>query len=1353
MYNKFEQNKAFSIVKKALNYLKPKYFAVCILLSLTFATVQSVYSAVGIRETINFQGKLVNSAGLNVADGSYSVVFSLYTVSSGGTNLWQETQNVSTVDGLFRVELGSVSSLSSVNFNNDSLYLGIKVGADAEMTPRVRYTATPYAFQAKNVSWSGLQSPNANTSLSMAAYTTSLLYSGTSGSNDLFVLSSSANSTGTGRLMSLRTATDSEISPFHVSAKGIEALFVSNLGRVGIGTTSPSAQLEILKTTNGITNELLRLSNSGVGTGTGGALTFANLDAVAGQIKTVYGADANWSMGLGTVGYLDTVTLKNGNVGIGTTAPTSALSVNGLIDIPGSNNPTLSKHFTGSQVFNYTADAQIRKVIQFANTDANIKSGVIFGTVTLTFAGMETGNANPVYFVRRYNVRVRDWYAGGSYPMTAYLESIYEEGGQNKITLDVDGTPTSTALALKAKVYQNNGAFEPGSQLTISFDFTSSAVLAGNFITPSFANGSITSGDPGTQGAVILAGSGGNVGIGTTSPTLRLEISAPFGAPVTSGTTPNGNFALTSPDVYSSLYMGIHSNQAASNYSPWIQAADRNSLGTYRSLLLNPNGGNVGIGTASPVGKLHIGATTGVVSPGSIALSIRDASSPTYGFDFNLEGVSTGDLSLMRTVLGTQSQVMTFQRSSGNVGIGTTAPTSALSVNGLIDIPGSNNPTLSKHFTGSQVFNYTADAQIRKVIQFANTDANIKSGVIFGTVTLTFAGMETGNANPVYFVRRYNVRVRDWYAGGSYPMTAYLESIYEEGGQNKITLDVDGTPTSTALALKAKVYQNNGAFEPGSQLTISFDFTSSAVLAGNFITPSFANGSITSGDPGTQGAVILAGSGGNVGIGTTSPTLRLEISAPFGAPVTSGTTPNGNFALTSPDVYSSLYMGIHSNQAASNYSPWIQAADRNSLGTYRSLLLNPNGGNVGIGTLNPNATLEVGSNRPTLINGSSGMIFTKGDASGWAFGYHAIGFSGTDLGGFGFLGGSNLLTYLYAGDSYASPIMVWEKATKNVGIGTVSPTTLLHLQSATPTLTIKGTGSGEFGLKIIDGGSASTAGLTYNSITGEQRLNGAQSYVYQTFYAGGSEWMRITSGGNVGIGITNPTSKLYVYNSTAATHAYVTIQNSLSTHQAALQLATLTVNANWTMYIPGSSSDLRLFNGSDRVVFLANGTTQLNGTLTMSNQAINGVYSIQQHTSSRWKFDQNGDGYLSGTLSVGQGMVVAGTGHSLFVRDNNGGSSVQLSRTGIGATEVVLIGSDLINAYWFGIIQDSTGLTASITSQNGVAYFETGVSAGREYTVDVNQKIYIYVKTNGSFAAKRTVGNRTYSVSLFVIWR
>jgi hypothetical protein len=89
----------------------------------------------------------------------------------------------------------------------------------------------------------------------------------------------------------------------------------------------------------------------------------------------------------------------------------------------------------------------------------------------------------------------------------------------------------------------------------------------------------------------------------------------------------------------------------------------------------------------------------------------------------------------------------------------------------------------------------------------------------------------------------------------------------------------------------------------------------------------------------------------------------------------------------------------------------------------------------------------------------------------------------------------------------------------NVGIGTPSPSSLLQLEASTPFLTIKGTGSGEFGLKILDA-SASLAGLTYSSVTGEQRLNGAQSYVYQTFYAGGSEAMRIFAGRNVHIGPT-----------------------------------------------------------------------------------------------------------------------------------------------------------------------------------------------------------------------------------------
>lgn len=110
-------------------------------------------AATGINKQINFQGKLVDSSGLNVADSTYSVVFTLYDASSGGTNLWTETDSVTTTAGIFQVPLGAVNTtLGNVNFNSDTIYLGIKVGADAEMTPRIRFSSVPYALNAGSLS-------------------------------------------------------------------------------------------------------------------------------------------------------------------------------------------------------------------------------------------------------------------------------------------------------------------------------------------------------------------------------------------------------------------------------------------------------------------------------------------------------------------------------------------------------------------------------------------------------------------------------------------------------------------------------------------------------------------------------------------------------------------------------------------------------------------------------------------------------------------------------------------------------------------------------------------------------------------------------------------------------------------------------------------------------------------------------------------------------------------------------------------------------------------------------------------------------------------------------------------------
>ncbi len=108
-------------------------------------------AAVGINKTINFQGKVTNPNGTNVTDGTYAFNFALYTVAAAGSSVWTETVNLTVNDGIFQHSLGSSTALpGSVDFNSDNIYLGVQFNNDVagEMTPRIRMTASPYAFNA-----------------------------------------------------------------------------------------------------------------------------------------------------------------------------------------------------------------------------------------------------------------------------------------------------------------------------------------------------------------------------------------------------------------------------------------------------------------------------------------------------------------------------------------------------------------------------------------------------------------------------------------------------------------------------------------------------------------------------------------------------------------------------------------------------------------------------------------------------------------------------------------------------------------------------------------------------------------------------------------------------------------------------------------------------------------------------------------------------------------------------------------------------------------------------------------------------------------------------------------------------
>lgn len=94
---------------------------------------------------INHQGYLTNSAGTPV-NASVPIIFTIYNVPTGGTALWTETRTVIPSKGVFDVNLGETTP---INLPFDvPYYLGIKVGTDAEMTPRQSLTSVSYAFRS-----------------------------------------------------------------------------------------------------------------------------------------------------------------------------------------------------------------------------------------------------------------------------------------------------------------------------------------------------------------------------------------------------------------------------------------------------------------------------------------------------------------------------------------------------------------------------------------------------------------------------------------------------------------------------------------------------------------------------------------------------------------------------------------------------------------------------------------------------------------------------------------------------------------------------------------------------------------------------------------------------------------------------------------------------------------------------------------------------------------------------------------------------------------------------------------------------------------------------------------------------
>ncbi len=311
-----------------------------------------VRAAAGINQQLNFQGRLLNTAGATVSDGVYNVEFKIYqdgdgqsvgdtTGSPSGSLKWTEDHLVSTSSGVIvkngylSVQLGSVSAFgSSINWNQDTLWLSVNVGntssctistsfntdcgGDGEMVPMKRLSSNPYALNAGQL--------GGMTSAQFVQLAQGLQTDASTSTNSIYI-----NKTGSGGNF------------LDLQAGGSDAFVLSNIGDISFGANA-NHTLGVATAAASTAGKGLTVSAGTAGTG-GAALAGGNLTLQGGNGGGTNGNGGNLTLDAGAANGSGT----NGSINIGTTTASSitigATSQTGPITIQQSG---ISETMTGS---------------------------------------------------------------------------------------------------------------------------------------------------------------------------------------------------------------------------------------------------------------------------------------------------------------------------------------------------------------------------------------------------------------------------------------------------------------------------------------------------------------------------------------------------------------------------------------------------------------------------------------------------------------------------------------------------------------------------------------------------------------------------------------------------------------------------------------------------------------------------------------------------------------------------------------------------------------------------------------------------------------------------------------------
>jgi len=143
------------------------------------------------------------------------------------------------------------------------------------------------------------------------------------------------------------------------------------------------------------------------------------------------------------------------------------------------------------------------------------------------------------------------------------------------------------------------------------------------------ASSALTLGTTDSGAAITVLSASNNVGVGNVTPVQKLDVAGVTGGPSASGTSADGALRLLAGSYNMVLDMGV--NHAVST---WIQSRDKTNYVTNYDLALQPNGGNIGIGTTN---------LTGLTGSGGLKIASSTAGSANAGALVLQGGISAGN--------------------------------------------------------------------------------------------------------------------------------------------------------------------------------------------------------------------------------------------------------------------------------------------------------------------------------------------------------------------------------------------------------------------------------------------------------------------------------------------------------------------------------------------------------------------------------------------------------------------------------------------------------------------------------------------------------------------------------------